>query len=82
MLIIPIVCILSIAILRLIVGWKLWKKTYDHVGGLEGYGSLTFFSVLLPGLGIVTPLVLFKVFSDAQAHIDEYGYLDDNPNDY
>lgn len=82
MLIIPIVCILSIAMLRLIVGWKLWKKTYDHVGGLEGYGSLTFFSVLLPGLGIVTPLVLFKVFSDAQAHIDEYGYLDDNPNDY
>lgn len=82
MLIIPIVCILLIVILRLIVGWKLWKKTYDHVGGLEGYGSLTFFSVLLPGLGLVTPLVLFKVFSDAQAHIDEYGYLDDNPNDY
>lgn len=81
-LIIPIICIILIAILWLIVGWKLWKRTDDFVGGLETFGLITFLSVFIPGLGTITPLFLYKVFANAEEHIEDNGYLDDNEDDY
>lgn len=82
MIILPIICIGLIAILRLIIGWELWQKTYDYVGGLAGFGALTLFSVLLPGLGIFTPLTLIRVFGDAQEHIDDFGCSEESDEFY
>lgn len=80
--ILPIVCIGLVAILRLIIGWELWQKTYDYVGGMAGFGALTLFSVLLPGLGIFTPLTLIRVFGDAQEHIDDFGCSEEDQEFY
>lgn len=80
--ILPIVCIGLVAILRLIIGWELWQKTYDYVGGMAGFGALTLFSVLLPGLGIFTPLTLIRVFGDAQEHIDDFGCSEEDEEFY
>lgn len=82
MIILPIVCIGLIAILRLIIGWELWQKTYDYVGGMAGFGALTLFSVLLPGLGVFTPLTLIRVFGDAQEHIDDFGCSEEDQEFY
>lgn len=74
---------ISLFLLLLNVGWKLWKMTDDFVGGLNNYGLVTLLMFLIPGGGgVICSYFLYKVFANAEEYIEDHGYLDDEENDY